>query len=174
MAACTHRLGDVAKFKKNPNVQRKFGWGGWLFPGLFWIENWKKNKKLNYKGPCRVKKNSRHPKNIWIEPTPPTHPLPNFFLRGGEINIIKDFNFLGGFPIFCPIWPGYNHPPTSKLSLNVWIFFIFATSLKQYQHYIPIKKKQTTGLYYLFIYSTLITRGSTYKIEHARALKRPY
>ena len=27
---------------------------------------------------------------------------------------------------------------------------------------------------YLFIYSTLITRGSTYKIEHARALKRPY
>ena len=83
-----------------------------------------KKTPLNYKGPCRVKKNSRHPKNIWIEPTPPTHPLPNFFLRGGGEPISSMILiFLGGFPIFCPKWPGYNHPPSSKLSLNVWIFF---------------------------------------------------
>ena len=109
-----------------------------------------------------------------MEPTSPTHPLPNFFLKGGT-NIIKDFNFLGGVSNFLSKM-AWIHPPTHfKIVFECLDFFlIFATSLKQYQHYIQIKKKQTTGLYYLFIYSTLITRGSTYKIEHARALKRPY
>ena len=142
-------LQSLKKSKRTKKI-----WVGWVgvSRAILDRELEKNNKKLNYKGPCRVKKNSRHPKNIWIEPTPPTHPLPIFFFEGGGNNIIKDFNFLGGFPIFYPKWPGYTHPPTLKLSLNVWIFFIFATSLKQYQHYIQIKKKQTTGLYYLFIY----------------------
>ena len=40
----THTKG-CCKVLKNPNVQRKFVWGGWVFPGLFWIENWKKITK---------------------------------------------------------------------------------------------------------------------------------
>ena len=31
------------------------------------------------KGLCKVKKNSKNPKIIWIELNPPTHPLSNFF-----------------------------------------------------------------------------------------------
>ena len=99
-------------------------WVGWVGVSRAILDRKleKNNNKINYKGPCRVKKNSGHPNNIWIEPTPPTHPLLEFFFEGGGTNSIKDYNFFGGFPIFYPKWPGYTHPPTLKLSLNVWIF----------------------------------------------------
>ena len=56
-----------------------------------------------------LKKPSRHPKNSWIEPTPPTHSLPNFFLGGGKPISSKILIFF--FPNFLSKM-AWSHPPT--------------------------------------------------------------
>ena len=139
-------------------------WLGWVAVSRAILD--RKLEKKNYKGPCRVKKNSRHPKNIWIEPTPPTHPLPNFFV--GEPISSKILIFWGVFQFTIQNCLDPNtHPPTHfKIVFQCLDFLNFATSLQQYQHYIQIKKKQTTGLYYLIIY--LLIQPSLHEEIHIK------
>ena len=124
MAACTHRLRDVAKFKKKSKRTKKI-WVGWVGVSRAILDRkLEKKTPLNYKGPCRVKKNSRHPKNIWIEPTPPTHPLPNFVLRGGGTNIINDFNFFGGVSNLLSKMAWIQPPTLFKIVFECLDFFL--------------------------------------------------